>query len=302
MMTTTTKHRIAMIGVGLMGHGIAKHICSHPDYELHFFAHSGNQPVDDLLAMGAVAHDRLDSLADIAEIVLICVTGANEVNSILFGQDGIAEHLADGTIVIDCSTGLPERTKQVASELAKRNILLADAAMTRTPKEAEEGRLNLIVGAEERLFETITPLLSCFSEHITHAGAAGSGQMLKLIHNYVSLGYAGIMAEAAATAKSYDISAERLIEVLELGGGNSVVLDRFAPYLREGDISRLQFSLSNAAKDIGYFIQSCGGSAVSNALLDQLCQAIEHNGSQPSVLTLTDFYVTQHASNDKKPV
>ena len=294
-MTTSSKKIISMIGVGLMGHGIAKHICSHADYQLHFLAHSGNQPVDDLIGLGAISHDNLASLATRAEIVLLCVTGANEVNAILFGKDGIADSLADGTIVIDCSTGLPERTKQIASTLAERNILFADAAMTRTPKEAEEGRLNLIVGAEDSLYTAIKPLLSCFSEHITHAGGAGSGQMLKLIHNYVSLGYAGIMAEAAATATSYDIPAERLIEVLERGGGNSVVLDRFAPYLRDGDISRLQFSLSNAAKDIGYFIQSCGGSAVSNALLDQICKAIEHKGSEPSVLTLTDFYVTQHS-------
>jgi len=299
-MKSTAAQSIGMVGIGLMGHGIAKHICKQADYDFHFLEHAGNQPVDDLLAMGAVSHDTLPGLAQAANIVLICVTGANEVNSILFGDDGLSDYLPAGSIVIDCSTGLPDRTKQVAEALASRNIQFADAAMTRTPKEAEEGRLNLIVGADTELFDRLKPLLGCFSEHITHAGSAGSGQMLKLIHNYVSLGYAGIMAEAAATAKTYNIAPERLIEVLAEGGGNSVVLDRFAPYLRKGDISRLQFSLSNAAKDIGYFIQSCGGSAVSDALLDQLCKAIEHNGAQPSVLTLTDFYVTQQASHKKQ--
>jgi 3-hydroxyisobutyrate dehydrogenase-like beta-hydroxyacid dehydrogenase len=296
-MTISETQSVGMIGIGLMGHGIAKHICAQTEYSFHFFEHAGNQPVDDLLAMGAVSHSTLPGLAQAANIVLICVTGANEVQSILFGNEGLADYLPAGSIVIDCSTGLPDRTKQVAQTLEERNIRFADAAMTRTPKEAEEGRLNLIVGAETSVFDTIQPLLGCFSEHITHAGSAGSGQMLKLIHNYVSLGYAGIMAEAAATANTYNIAPERLIEVLAQGGGNSVVLDRFAPYLREGDISRLQFSLSNAAKDIGYFIQSCGGSDVSNALLDQLCRAIEHNGGQPSVLTLTDFYVTQQTAH-----
>ena len=102
--------------------------------------------------------------------------------------------------------------------------------MTRTPKEAEEGRLNLIVGAETSVFDTIRPLLGCFSNISPMRGLPVLADA-KTIHNYVSLGYAGIMAEAAATANTYNIALERLIEVLAQGGGTSVVLDRFAPYL-----------------------------------------------------------------------
>lgn len=280
---------VGMIGIGLMGHGIAKHICLSGQYSFHFLNHRGNQPTDDLIALGAHATDDIEVLAGQLDILLLCVTGANDVESILFGRNGIADKLAAGSIVIDCSTGLPERTKTTAKKLQDRKIAFADAAMTRTPIEAEQGKLNLIVGASDTLFSDIRPLLQCFSEHIQHAGEAGSGQMLKLIHNYVSLGYASIMAEAAAHARLSGIEADRLIEALDAGGGQSVVLNRFAPYLMAQDESRLRFSLSNAAKDIGYYIQSCGKSPVSDALLDQLCQAIEDKGGQDSVLKLTDY-------------
>ena len=280
---------VGIIGVGLMGHGIAKHICLSEQFHLHFLQHSGNQPVDDLIALNATAHEDPHQLASTIDVLILCVTGANDVHSILFGRNGIADTLSAGTTVVDCSTGLPDRTRLTAEKLADKHIEFADAAMTRTPKEAEQGKLNLIVGAAADVFDSINPLLSCFAEHIHHAGEAGSGQLLKLIHNYVSLGYANILAEAAASAKQYNINTQKLIDVLDVGGGKSVVLDRFAPYLLEGDESRLQFSMANAAKDIGYYIQSCGKSAVSDAMLEQICQAIEKQGSQLSVLNLTDF-------------
>ncbi len=287
---------VGLIGVGLMGHGIAKNICLSQHYDFHFLNHTGNQATDDVIELGATAYDTPKELAEKVDALILCVTGANDVESILFGREGIADLLKPQTIVIDCSTGLPHRTQTTAQKLAEKEIYFADAAMTRTPKEAEQGRLNLIVGTSDRLFNDLQPLLRCFAEHIHHAGQPGAGQLLKLIHNYVSLGYASIMAEAAASAQQFGIKAKPLIDVLEAGGGKSVVLDRFAPYLREQDESGLRFSMSNAAKDIGYYIQSCGKSGVSDAVLEQLCQAIEAQGPQDSVLKLTDFLSNQKST------
>ena len=86
-MTISETQSVGMIGIGLIS-GIAKHICAQTEYSFHFFEHAGNQPVDDLPAMGAVSHSTLPGLAQAANIVLICVTGANEVQSILFENEG----------------------------------------------------------------------------------------------------------------------------------------------------------------------------------------------------------------------
>ncbi|MGB2374689.1 MAG: NAD-binding protein, partial [Candidatus Puniceispirillaceae bacterium] len=171
-----------------------------------------------------------------------------------------------------------------------------DAAMTRTPKEAAEGRLNLIVGSQKAEFDHLHPLLSQFAEHIIHAGEVGSGQALKLIHNYVSLGYAAVMAEAAAQADKQGIDPQRFLDVLHAGGGNSVVLERFRPFLTDKDISGLQFSLSNAAKDIGYYIQAHEDSPLSSAIMDLFCRGVAEIGPTESVLHLKDLL----ANNPKK--
>ena len=284
---------IGMIGIGLMGHGIASNIMKDKKYSLTFLDHKGNQPTDRLIQAGAKKADTIAKTVQGAEVVILCVTGVQQVEEVIFGDGGIAQNAARNTVILDCSTSLPDKTKAFAQTLLKSEIELVDAAMTRTPKEAAEGRLNLIVGSSKAQFEKLHPLMSQFAEVITHAGDVGSGQALKLIHNYVSLGYAAIMAQAAAQAEQAGISPEIFLNVLHAGGGNSVVLERFRPYVTNKDISGLQFSMSNAAKDIGYFIQANGDNAIGSALVDLFCKGIENNGHDKSVLTLIDMLVAE---------
>ncbi|MGO1913521.1 MAG: NAD-binding protein, partial [Halomonadaceae bacterium] len=128
-----------------------------------------------------------------------------------------------------------------------------DAAMTRTPKEAAEGRLNLIVGAPKALFDETLPLLQGFAENIAHAGDVGAGHTLKLLHNFVSLGFSAVLAEATAASRKAGISDTALLEVLGAGGGGGVVLERLRPYIAENDPSGFKFTVANASKDLGYY-------------------------------------------------
>ena len=128
-----------------------------------------------------------------------------------------------------------------------------DAPMTRTPKEAAEGRLNLIVGAGAALFDECLPLLSSFAENVVHAGPVGAGHKLKLLHNYVSLGFTAVLAEAAACARRAGVDTRVFLEVLAKGGGASVVLDRMRPFIEARDASGFRFTIANALKDMGYY-------------------------------------------------
>ena len=287
---------IGMIGIGLMGHGIASNILKNSRHHLTFLTHAGNQPTRQLQENGAKAAATIEQTIDKTDVILLCVTGAAQVEEILFAEGGIFEHAEKGQMIVDCSTSMPEKTREFARKLAPLEVPFIDAAMTRTPKEAAEGRLNLIVGSQKAEFDHLHPLLSQFAEHIIHAGEVGSGQALKLIHNYVSLGYAAVMAEAAAQADKQGIDPQRFLDVLHAGGGNSVVLERFRPFLTDKDISSLQFSLSNAAKDIGYYIQAHEDSPLSSAIMDLFCRGVAEIGPTESVLHLKDLL----ANNPKK--
>jgi 3-hydroxyisobutyrate dehydrogenase len=247
------KLKIGMIGVGLMGHGIAIIVVKKGGYPLVLLDHPGNQPVDDLLAAGATMSSSGADIARQADVVILCVTGTPQVEDVLFRPDGVLAGITPGTIVIDCSTAIPSSTLKVAEAVQKAGGQFLDAPMTRTPKEAAEGRLNLIVGGDKTLFEHCLPLLQSYAENVVHAGPVGSGHRLKLLHNYVSLGFSAVLAEAAACAQRAGVDPTVFVDILAKGGGDGVVLGRLRPFIESHDASSFRFSISNAFKDMGYY-------------------------------------------------
>lgn len=247
------KMTVGMVGVGLMGHGIARNLAAK-GWPLLFLDHPGNQPVTDLLAIGARRVDSLAALAD-CQAIILCLSGTPQVEEVLLGGAGLLAAIRPGTVIVDCSTAIPASTLRLAGLTRDAGGAFMDAAMTRTPKEAEEGRLNLLVGADGDLFNRMRPLLGAFAENIFHAGDVGAGHTLKLLHNFVSIGCATLISEAAACARQAGIRDATFVDVLAKGGGHGAALDRIAPFLLAGDTSGMRFSVANAAKDLSYYLQ-----------------------------------------------
>jgi 3-hydroxyisobutyrate dehydrogenase-like beta-hydroxyacid dehydrogenase len=258
------KPRVGIIGVGLMGHGIARNV-QRAGWPLAILQHPGNQPVGDLLDNGAVSFDTGSELAASCDIIIICVTGTPQVENVLFRSDGVLNGLRPGGVIIDCSTAIPESTKKIAAAVTAAGGRFLDAPMTRTPKEAAEGRPNLIVGGDSALFETLLPLMRSYAENITYAGDVGTGHTLKLLHNFVSLGFSAVLAEAAACATKAGINPDVLVEVLGKGGGAGVVFERLKPFILAQDPSAFHFSIANAHKDMGYYVQMARDVAAENS-------------------------------------
>ncbi|MFT6224176.1 MAG: 3-hydroxyisobutyrate dehydrogenase [Paracoccaceae bacterium] len=248
----TQDTRIGLIGAGQMGHGIATNILK-AGYPLTYLERSGNKSTRTLQDAGATPVATGQAVATVSDVIIVCVTGAPEVEDVLMRPDGVIAGLHTGTTVIDCSTSIPSVTCRLAEQVIAAGGHFLDAPMTRTPKEAAEGRLNLIVGGDAELFQAHLPLLRCFAENIVHAGAIGAGHTMKLLHNFVSLGFSAVLAETAAASARAGIDPAVLHEVLSKGGGNGVILDRITPYLLEGDTGAFRFTIGNCAKDLGYY-------------------------------------------------
>lgn len=275
--------RIGLVGVGLMGHGIALNI-ARKGYALTVLDHPGNQPLDALRALDVASAATVQELARRAEVLILCVTGSPQVEAVLLGDEGALAALQPGTVVIDCSTAIPASTEAVARAVMAAGGRFLDAPMTRTPKEAAEGRLNLLVGGDADLLQECMPLLQCFAENITHTGAVGSGHRMKLLHNYVSLGCAALIAEAAACALAGGVDPQVFVDVLAKGGGGGVALERLSPYLLAQDASGLRFSMSNALKDMGYYstmaLDSAAAHGIADAVHDTFARAVAEGGPQ----------------------
>jgi 3-hydroxyisobutyrate dehydrogenase-like beta-hydroxyacid dehydrogenase len=250
--TMATKKRVGFIGVGLMGHGMAKNIVEK-GYDLTILGHRNRAPVEDLVGRGAVEAKNAAEVARRSDLVFLCVTGSPQVEAIVFGKDGLLEGLAAGAIVADSSTAEPESTLKIAAAIASRGGRFVDTPLVRTPKEAEEGRLGVMTGGDPATLAEIRPVLETFAENIVHAGPLGAGHKLKLVNNFLVMAVAGAIAEAVATAKRAGIDLKALSDIVTGGGADSVMFRRFSKYFLEGDDTAAKFSLSNAAKDMRYY-------------------------------------------------
>jgi 3-hydroxyisobutyrate dehydrogenase-like beta-hydroxyacid dehydrogenase len=243
--------RIGFIGAGLMGHGMARNIVEK-GYPLTVLAHRNRAPIEDLVARGATEAESPAALARASDIVILCVPSSAEVEECVLAENGIMEGAHDGLIVIDCTTAEPTSTARVAEALGARNVRFADAPLTRSPKDAEAGRLNTLVGADAATLAAIRPVLETFCENIFHIGPVGSGHKLKLINNFLSQGTAALVAEAVTTATKVGVNLRTLFEVVSAGGADSAVFQRFMPWVL-GEDSGMVFKLKNGQKDVRYY-------------------------------------------------
>lgn len=293
--------RIGMAGIGLMGHGIARNLLKH-GYPLMVLEHAGNQPLDDLERAGALTCLNGADLAIGSDVVILCVTGTPEVEVVLLGPNGVLGGLRAGTVVIDCSTAVPSSTERVARAVHDAGGRFLDSPMTRTPKEAAEGRLNLLVGGDKELYEECRPILESIAENITHVGAIGAGHRMKLLHNYVSLGFVALLAEAAACATRSGMDTNIVVDVLANGGGGSVALERLRPYLAAGDVTALRFGMTNAQKDLGYYNTMANDMGAVNVIAEAVLRTFERGvtdgGPDATVLELVSLL----ALHDKSTV
>ena len=287
-----TSDSIGFIGLGLMGHGMAKNIVEK-GYSLSVLAHRNRAPVEDLVSRGAAEASSIAQLAARCDIVFLCVTGSTEVEGVLRGPAGLAANLKAGSIVVDCSSSDPNSTVKLAAELKALGIDYADAPLSRTPKEAWEGTLDTMVGADDAVFTRLKPVLETWAGKIVHIGGVGDGHRMKLLNNFISLGYGAIYAEALALASRVGISADRVDQVIRGGRMDCGFYQTFMRFTLEGDREAHKFSLANAFKDLRYLESMANGAGlvnpIGNAVKNSYGVAIAAGGAADFVPMLPSY-------------
>jgi 3-hydroxyisobutyrate dehydrogenase-like beta-hydroxyacid dehydrogenase len=286
------KAKVGFIGVGLMGHGMAKNIVTkgHP---LVVLGHRNRDPVEHLKSLGAKEAKSARELAVQCDIVHLCVTGSPQVEANLRGPDGVIASARKGLIVIDCSTSNPVSTLALGEELQAAGMTLVDAPLSRTPAEAEAGTLDTMVGCDGATFKIIEPVLRCWAGNVVHLGPLGLGHKMKLINNFVAMGYAALYSEALAISRKAGLTVEQFHSVIGAGRMRCGFYDTFMQWSREGNENAHKFTISNAHKDMRYLASMANEvGAVNNlqTLVKNSFAAMEAGGDgQKYVPMLADF-------------
>jgi 3-hydroxyisobutyrate dehydrogenase-like beta-hydroxyacid dehydrogenase len=288
---TQTPETIGFIGTGLMGHGMAKNIVEK-GYPLAVTAHRNRTAVDDLRQRGATEAGSIEDLAAASSIVFLTLPGSPEVSAAVARM---TPHLKPGSVIVDCSTSDPTVTERLAADLGRKGIHFADAPLSRTPKEAWEGTLDCMVGATPETFARIQPVIATWAAKIVHIGGVGDGHRMKLLNNFLSLGYAALYAEALALSRKVGIPVATFDSVIRGGRMDCGFYQTFMGYALEGNREAHRFTLTNAFKDLRY-VESMANAAtvtttMASAAKNSFAVAMAQGGAGPEdyVPHLTDF-------------
>ena len=240
---------LGFIGLGVMGGGMCRNVVKKHNAPVHVFDMVADA-VAAQVASGAIAASAVADVAKRAEIIFLSLPGGKQVAAVC---DEIAQHARPGTIVVDLSTTAVADARVVAAKLAEFSIGFADAPVARTRQAAIDGTLSIMVGASEDLFARIAPLLGYMGSDVTLCGEVGCGQVVKLINNTLLFEQVAAIAEMMVVAERAGVTAEKLIEAVGLGSGNSFALQNHGKKaMAPREFPEKAFPSNYALKDLGY--------------------------------------------------
>lgn len=243
---------IGFIGLGLMGGNMAECLLNN-GFKLNVMGRN-KDAVAAVTTRGAIEVSTPKELAAASDIIMLCVTTSDVVESLIYGDDGILAGAKEGAVIIDYGTSIPESTRKIGSDLAAKGVGMLDAPLGRTPAHAKDGLLNIMAAGDKDTFEKVKPVLDVQGENVFYIGALGAGHVTKLINNFMGMTTVCAMSQAFAIAKRADIEPQQLFDIMSAGPSNSPFM-QFAKKYAVDDISDLGFSIANANKDIAYFVQ-----------------------------------------------
>ena len=207
-----------------------------------------------VVARGATEATSGAELAAASDIVMLALTTSAIVEKVVYAEDGILAGIKKGSVLIDFGTSIPASTRKIGADLAKKGAGMIDAPLGRTPAHAKDGLLNIMAAGDQETFDKVKPVLDQQGENIFYLGALGAGHTTKLINNFMGMTTVCTMSQAFAVADRAGVDRQQLFEIMSTGPSNSPFMQFCKNYAVDG-VSDLGFSIGNANKDLGYFLE-----------------------------------------------
>ncbi|MCG6902144.1 MAG: NAD(P)-dependent oxidoreductase [Rhodobacter sp.] len=287
---------IGFIGLGLMGAAMVGRL-QDKGYGLTVIANRSRANIDAAVARGATEVQSAREVAAASDIVMLCMGTSDQVESRMRGADGVIAGLRDGAVVIDFGTSLPDSTRALGAEVAAAGGTYLDAPLGRTPMHAKDGLLNIMGAGDKPAYDRVKPVLDDLGENVFHLGALGSGHTIKLINNFFAMTTANAMSEAFAMADKMGVARASVYDVMAAGPLRSGMMDFVKAYAVDGNPEMLAFSVKNARKDVGYYVQMAEEAGVQSIMAQcakhALGESVEAGRGDTLVPEQVDFFTAR---------
>ena len=269
--------KVGLIGLGIMGKPMAKNLLK-AGYDLTVSGRN-KAAVDEVVAAGAKAATNAE-IGETCDVVLTMVPNSPQVKAVMLGEDGVAAHMKPGTVFIDMSSINPVASKEIAAELAKKNIEMLDAPVSGGEPKAIDGTLYFMVGGKQEVFDQYKDLLGAMGASVVRCGEVGAGNTTKLANQIIVACNIQALSEALTLAKMAGVEPQLVFEAIRGGLAGSTVMNAKAPMMIEGN-DKPGFKIDLHIKDLNNALDcahSVGSPLPMNAAVQEIFQWLHNNG------------------------
>jgi 2-hydroxy-3-oxopropionate reductase len=293
--------RLGFIGLGLMGKPMTRNLLK-AGYPVMVYNRS-RPAMEELATEGATLANSPREVAENSQVLFTCLPDSPDVETVVFGQNGILEGASSGMVYVDMSTIAPATSRKIYQALKERGIQALDAPVSGGDIGAQQGTLSIMVGGDEAAFQRVLPMLQAMGKNIVHIGESGAGQVTKACNQIVVALTVQAVAEALTLAKKSGVDIAKVRDALLGGFAQSRVLEVHGKRMLEGSFAP-GFKLDLHRKDMNIVLQTGRemgvpllGSAQVTTLMDALIAQGKGELDNAAIATLYELLSQSHQAS-----
>ena len=284
---------VSFIGLGVMGYPMAGHLQNN-GYNVTVYNRTtvkAEKWVE--IYKGSMAKTPGEASQN-SEIVFMCVGRDEDIIEVMEGESGILSNVAEGSIIVDHTTASAEIARNYYQKLKDKKLSFLDAPVSGGQAGAENGILSIMIGGDEKDYNTVKPVLTSYGKAIELIGASGSGQIAKMINQICIAGLVQGLSEAMAFGKKSNVDMEKVLSVISKGAAQSWQMENRYRTMLDGKFD-YGFAVDWMRKDLSICFNEAsknGAMLPVTKIVDKYYEEVQKNGGNrfdtSSLMTLLD--------------
>lgn len=264
--------KIGFIGLGIMGKPMAKNLLK-AGYEVIGYDHH-QENMDEIVAAGGTCRESVGAVAKDSEVIITMLPNGPHVKEAVMGPDGVLDHAAPGTVVIDMSSIAPLGSQEVCRACEEKGLKMLDAPVSGGEPKAIDGTLSIMVGGDKEVFDQMHDVLMSMGASVVHCGSIGAGNTTKLANQVIVAVNIAAMSEAFMLSTRAGVEPEKVFEAIKGGLAGSAILNAKLPAIIE-DNFKPGFKLDLHIKDLNNALETGHGVGSPLPLTAQVMEMLQ---------------------------
>ena len=284
---------VSFIGLGVMGYPMAGHLQNN-GYNVTVYNRTtvkAEKWVEEY--KGSMAKTPGEASQN-SEIVFMCVGRDEDIIEVMEGESGILSNVAEGSIIVDHTTASAEIARNYYQKLKDKKLSFLDAPVSGGQAGAENGVLSIMIGGDEKDYNTVKPVLTSYGKAVELIGPSGSGQIAKMINQICIAGLVQGLSEAMAFGKKSNVDMEKVLSVISKGAAQSWQMENRYRTMLDGKFD-YGFAVDWMRKDLSICFNEAdknGAILPITKIVDKYYEEVQKNGGNrfdtSSLMTLVD--------------